>query len=266
MSVEVDTALNLVDFLILLVFTFELILKFVALGLPSNWWKFFRNGWNIFDFFVVAACYLPASWTGGAVAVLRLLRLLRVLKLFKAVPQLQIIMSGLAQGMGSIVWIALLLGLMFYLFGIVAIMFFRPNDPVHFGSLDVTFLTLFRASTFEDWTDIMFVAMYGCQKWSYGEFDQRCENNTAWGLWAALFFLVFIILSALIMLNLVIGSICSSMADAQEAFEVEQHRRDEIHKVVGETRNKGKSYGLLGINHAVIEAWSGYSLFFCDFQ
>ena len=98
-------------------------------------------------------------------AVLRLLRLLRVLKLFKAVPQLQIIMSGLAQGMGSIVWIALLLGLMFYLFGIVAIMFFRPNDPVHFGSLDVTFLTLFRASTFEDWTDIMFVAMYGCQKW-----------------------------------------------------------------------------------------------------
>jgi voltage-gated sodium channel len=254
-SDTVDEALNLVDFMILLVFTFELILKFFALGLPKNWWRFFLNSWNVFDFFVVAACYLPESWTGGAVAVLRLLRLLRVLKLFKAVPQLQIIMSGLAQGMGSIVWIALLLALMFYLFGIMAIMFFRANDPVHFGSLDLTFLTLFRASTFEDWTDIMFIAMYGCELWSYGDFDMRCENNNPHGLWAAMFFLVFIVLSALIMLNLVIGSICSSMSDAQDAFEMEKGRRDEISQVVASTKSKGKAYGLQGINHAVVEAW-----------
>jgi voltage-gated sodium channel len=252
---QINDVLNSIDFLILLVFTFELILKFFACGLPKNWWRFFTNGWNIFDFFVVAACYLPTSWTGGAVAVLRLLRLLRVLKLFKAVPQLQIIMTGLAQGMGSIVWIALLLALMFYLFGIVAIMFFRANDPVHFGSLDLTFLTLFRASTFEDWTDVMYIAMYGCRRWSYGEFDMRCENNNPHGLAAAMYFLVFIILSALIMLNLVIGSICSSMSDAQEAFEMEKARRDEISKVVSQTKAKGKAYGLLGINHAVVEAW-----------
>jgi voltage-gated sodium channel len=256
-SEQVDEMLNAIDFVILLVFTFELALKFFACGLPKHWWRFFLNGWNIFDFFVVAACYLPTSWTGGAVAVLRLLRLLRVLKLFKAVPQLQIIMSGLAQGMGSIVWIALLLGLMFYLFGIVAIMFFRPNDPVHFGSLDLTFLTLFRAATFEDWTDIMYIAMYGCQMWSYGEFDMRCENNKPHGRSAALFFVVFIILSALIMLNLVIGSICSSMSDAQEEFEMDKARRDEIAKVVAATKTKGKAYGLQGINHAVVEAWMG---------
>eukprot|EP01047_Picozoa_sp_COSAG01_P030844 COSAG01_NODE_2164_length_8260_cov_6.427031_1_plen_659_part_10 len=254
-SDTVDEVLSLVDFMILLVFTFELILKFFALGLPKNWWHFFLNGWNVFDFFVVAACYLPASWTGGAVAVLRLLRLLRVLKLFKAVPQLQIIMSGLAQGMGSIVWIALLLGLMFYLFGIMAIMFFRGNDPVHFGSLDLTFLTLFRASTFEDWTDIMFIAMYGCERWSYGEFDMRCENNNPQGLWAAMFFLVFIVLSALIMLNLVIGSICSSMSNAQEAFEMQTARHNDILKVFASTKNRGKAYGLPGINYRVIKAW-----------
>lgn len=252
---DLNDVLNQVDFLILLVFTFELILKFFALGLPKNWWRFFLNGWNVFDFFVVAACYLPTSWTGGAVAVLRLLRLLRVLKLFKAVPQLQIIMSGLAQGMGSIVWIALLLGLMFYLFGIMAIMFFRPNDPVHFGTLHLTFLTLFRSSTYEDWTDVMFIAMYGCERWSYGEFTTRCENNNPHGLWAALFFLVFIVLSAMIMLNLVIGSICSSMSDAQDIYEMEKARSEEISKVVASTKARGKAYGLLGINHAVVAAW-----------
>ena len=93
-------------------------------------------------------------------------------------------------------------------------------------------LSLWRISTLEDWTDIMYIAMYGCQMWSYGEFDMRCENNKPHGRSAALFCLVFIILSALIMLNLVIGSICSSMSDAQEEFEMDKARRDEIAKVV----------------------------------
>jgi hypothetical protein len=34
---------------------------------------------------------------------------------------------------------------------------------VHFGSLHTTFVTLFRCATFEDWTDVMYIAMYGCQ-------------------------------------------------------------------------------------------------------
>ena len=67
--------------------------------------------------------------------------------------------------------------------------------------------------------------MFGCQMWSYGQLDLRCENSTSWGLWGALYFHIFILFSALIMLNLVIGSICSSMGDAQVRVDTIAHAR-----------------------------------------
>eukprot|EP01048_Picozoa_sp_COSAG05_P003759 COSAG05_NODE_181_length_14767_cov_9.554859_1_plen_1146_part_00 len=239
------------DEIILGIFTLEIILKLIAAQLRP--WTFFHERWNVFDFVVVAVCFMPFG--GSMVAVLRLLRLLRVLKLLKALPQLQIIMSGLAQGMASIGYIALLLILLFYVMGIMAIMFFRDNDPLHFGTLHGTFVTLFRCSTFEDWTDVMYIAMYGCQMWSYGTLDERCENSSAWGLWGAAYFLTFILFSALIMLNLVIGSICSSMGDAQEAYEVAQRRKENIAKVVEDTKIRGKEYGITGISFKCVDAW-----------
>ena len=65
------------------------------------------------------------SSRGGGVAALRLLRLLRVLKLLKSFTQLQIILSGLAKGMGSVVWIAVLMAILFYVFACAGISFFR---------------------------------------------------------------------------------------------------------------------------------------------
>ena len=34
-------------------------------------------------------------------------------------------------------------------------MLFRENDPFHFLNLHTAMLSLFRAATYEDWTDIM---------------------------------------------------------------------------------------------------------------
>jgi len=113
------------DAFILAVFTLEVVLKIVALG--KDWLGYFKEGWNIFDFAVVALCYMP--FAGSAVAVLRLLRLLRVLKLFNNIKELQIILSGLAKGMSSVSYIGLLMFLLFYVFGIVALMFFRCEPP-----------------------------------------------------------------------------------------------------------------------------------------
>ena len=86
------------------------------------------QGWNSFDFFVVVVCLMPG--VSSNVAVLRLIRLLRVMKLLKQVPQLQIIFEGLVQGITSILYIMLMLMLLFYLFGIMAMIFFGKNDPV----------------------------------------------------------------------------------------------------------------------------------------
>ena len=43
-------------------------------------------------------------------------------------------------------------------------MLFKVNDPWHFGSLHVAMLSLFRASTLEDWTDLMYINILGCDR------------------------------------------------------------------------------------------------------
>jgi len=84
------------------------------------------------------------------------------MKLLKKIQQLQMIVMGLLGGLSSIGYIVILLLLVFYLYAIVGVMYFAKNDPWHFGTLHIAMLSLFRASTLEDWTEMMYIAMYGC--------------------------------------------------------------------------------------------------------
>jgi len=61
------------DDVILGVFVLEIALKLYAFG-----WRFWKSGWNVFDFLIVGIALMPAS---GVFSVLRVLRILRVLRL-----------------------------------------------------------------------------------------------------------------------------------------------------------------------------------------
>ena len=116
---------------------------------------------------------IPSEGGGGMLVILRLLRLLRVLKLLKAFPALQVIVKALISGLGSISYIAMILTLFFFACGILFMILSGENDPWHFGTLPNAIYSLFRASTLEDWTDIMYTNMYGCA--NYGHFVM-CED------------------------------------------------------------------------------------------
>jgi len=92
--------------------------------------------------------------------MLRLLRLLRVLKLVKALPELRIIIEALISGFGSIFFVTIILFMFFYLYANIGLILFSGNDPTHFGNLQLALLSLFRAATMDDWTDIMSVRNY----------------------------------------------------------------------------------------------------------
>ena len=64
-----------------------------------------------------------------------MLRLARVLKLVRALPQLQIIVQALFDGLSSIFYILLLLLLLFYFYAIFGMLLFRRNDPLHWETL-----------------------------------------------------------------------------------------------------------------------------------
>jgi voltage-gated sodium channel len=88
---------------------------------------------------------------------------MRLFKLVGKVKQLHVIVMGLARGLGSCIYIVMLLLLIFYLYAIVGTACFRRNDPFHFGGLGISMLTLYiRIATFESWTNVLYINYFGC--------------------------------------------------------------------------------------------------------
>ncbi len=216
--------LDFLDAFILGVFTLEVIIKIIAEGKkPLN---YFRNPWNLFDFIIVAACLLePVLPIDSAfLPVLRLARILRVLKLVTTLPKLQVLVGCLLKSLPSMFYVSMLLGLLFYIYGTMAVFLYSENDPIHFRNLQTSVLSLFRVVTLEDWTDIMYINMYGSENYGYSDHDMEKWNPTSSSspAGAAFFFVSFVLIGTLIVLNLVIGVIMSSMDESHAEMAVQK--------------------------------------------
>jgi voltage-gated sodium channel len=185
--------LELMDSVLLWLFTAELALRIFAFR-----GRFLRDPWGIFDLVVIGIAWAPA---GGDLAVLRSLRVLRVLRLLSVVPSLRNVVEAMLAalpGMGSIV---LLMGLMFYVSGVMATKLFGDSMPDKFGTLGDSVFTLFQLMTLEGWVeDIVKPAM---------------ESHPG----ALLFFIPFIVISTFVVLNLFLGVIVESIQTLREARE-----------------------------------------------
>lgn len=208
---QVGGLLHVLDKIILAIFCVEVVVK-----MGAEWPKphrYFLDPWNIFDFLIVAVCFAPVG--GQYVAVLRLARLLRVLKLVRAVPKLQLLVSALLKSIPSMGYVALLLGMLFYVYSVASVFLFGANDPIHFNNIAIAMLTLFRVVTGEDWTDVMYIQMWGCDKYGYGGNEALCTDPHSYPVFGALFFVSFMFLGAMIILNLFIGVIMTGMGEAK---------------------------------------------------
>jgi len=206
--------LGVLNDIVLWIFVAEIVVKMGAHGRKP--WNYFKDPWNVFDFTIVAVCFLPIN--AQYVTVLRLARLLRVLKLVRALPRLQILVGALLKSIPSMFYVTILLMLLFYLYGVAATFIFAGNDPAHFGSLQMSMLSLFRAVTLEDWTDLMYIQMYGSDAYGYDAamLAQHQPTSQAMPLVGALFFVSFVLLGTMIILNLFIGVIMNGMEEAQK--------------------------------------------------
>ncbi|GMH96535.1 hypothetical protein TrST_g12611 [Triparma strigata] len=237
-----------IDLVISTIFTIEVAFKLIACEFEP--WLFFNSGWNRFDFALVLGGYLPLDFD---LKMLRLLRLLRVLKLVNKLPQLQVIITALMMGVVSIGYIGVILCIFFYFFAIVGMIFFGQNDPWHFGSLHMTMLTLFRAATLEDWTDIMYINTYGCEIFGYSDVMNDALGGAGCGSAEAMtrgqldrsviyngspmsstFFLIFIMVGALVLLTLFVGVVTTSMEEATDDMKEKMELEEEVQKVAEE--------------------------------
>jgi len=215
-----QSQLDLANDIILAIFVIEIGIKVGAEGKKP--WRYFLDPWNVFDFLIVAVCFLPAD-TGGA-AVLRLARLLRVLKSVRALPKLQILVNALLKSIPSMGYVSLLLALLFYLYAVAATTFFGANDPIHFDNLHLSMVSLFRVVTLEDWTDVMYIQMYGCANYGYDSVSNLCTQSTEYPVFGALFFISFVLIGAMVILNLFVGVIMTAMEEAQNEQEAKLRR------------------------------------------
>jgi len=217
------SVLHVADKLILTAFIFEIVIKMVAEGRKP--WRYFYDPWNVFDFVIVAAAMMP--FAGSAATVLRLLRLLRVLKLVRALPKLQLLVGALLKSIPSMGYVSLLLLLLFYVYAVAAVFMWGTNDPVHFGTLQTAMVSLFRAVTLEDWTDLMYINMYGCDSYGYDGMKQLCTAPSASPVGGALFFVSFVLIGTMIILNLFIGVIMKGMDEAQAEMDCDADAGDD---------------------------------------
>jgi voltage-gated sodium channel len=209
--------LHVIDAIIIWIFAAEVVIKMVAEA-PRPW-RYFKDGWNCFDFAIVAVVFLPIDTE--FVMVLRLVRVLRVLKLVRALPKLQILVSALLKSIPSMGYVSLLLLMLFYLFAVTATFLFSGNDPVHFENLQTAMLSLFRVVTLEDWTDVMYIQMYGCDNYGYDGIEHRCTQPAAYPIFGAAFFCSFVLIGTMIVLNLFVGVIMNGMDEAQKEQQIQ---------------------------------------------
>ena len=244
--------LEVLNDIVLVIFIIEVLVKMIAEA-PKPW-NYFKDGWNVFDFIIVGAAFMPFG--GSSIAILRLLRLLRVLKLIKALPKLQMLVGALMKSIPSMGYVSILLLLLFYIYAVAGVFFFGENDPTHFADLQTSMLSLFRVVTLEDWTDIMYINMFGCENYGYDGSMEACVSSVANPGGSVFFFVSFVLIGTMIFLNLFIGVIMTGMdeakldmaaADKKEAGTFEETTVDdleakleEMQQLIAEIRNQKK--------------------------
>jgi len=210
-----------VDKAILAVFVVE-----IAARLWVHRSAFFRDPWSVFDFSVVAIALVPAA---GALAVLRALRVLRVLRLLTVVPSMRRVVGALLSAIPGLGSIAMVLALLFYVFGVIATKLFGEAFPAWFGTLGQSLYTLFQVMTLESWS-------MGISRPVMEVFP------LAWA-----FFVPFILIATFTMLNLFIAVIVSAMQtfNAEDSAstvaavdEARDHVEADVHAQIGALRKE----------------------------
>ena len=181
---DVTMIINYLDYGITIFFLFEIIIRITSEG---SILKFFRSGWNIFDFLIVSASLIPAGLFESAL-ILRLVRLFRVMRLISIFPQFRILIESLIKSIPRVGYVILFMFINFYMFAALGSIFFSELDPLHWGNIGLSLLTLFQTATLEGWPDLMY--------------DAFAYNAYSW-----IFFVSFIILNSLIFMNMIVGVI-----------------------------------------------------------
>ncbi len=187
------------DWFISAFFLTELTIRFLA---EKQKRFFFKSFWNWFDTLIVVISLIPADDTELAL-IARLVRVFRVLRMISIIPELRILLVSLVKALPQLAYVMLLMFIIFYIYAAVGSTLFENINPVLWGDITISMLTLFRIMTFEDWTDVMY--------------ETQEVYSLSW-----IFYLTFIFFTAFAFLNMVIGIVVNVMERENEKARAEK--------------------------------------------
>lgn len=234
---KVTPAIQLIQHIILGIFTLEIIIRFIA---RKDLKSFFTSGWNIFDLFLVLISYVPESLFEGSSTfmVIRILRIFRVLRLLRTSEEIKLIINVLAKSFSALFYNGIFFFIFLYLFAIIGVSIFRLPDPNNlnaeqkdtyeylvanaphspansadpYGSLGESMFTLFRALTGDDWTDLRYNLVTAS--------ELKLIHTSP--LVITSFHVIWFIVSAFLLLNLVVGAIVNNYQVVMEQTKKEK--------------------------------------------
>lgn len=186
------------------VFVVELALRIASYGRRP--WNFFRSGWNVFDFVVIGAVFVPGVRENAT--LLRIARLARLLRVVRLLPDVRVLLLGVVRSLPPLVSVAGITAAILFVYGMVGWLMFAEEIPEHWGDIGRAMLTLFVMLTLENFPTYM-------------------DEGMAVHPWSWVYFVSFVLVAAFIVLNVLIGIVLNSMEEAREA-ERRQALRDRI--------------------------------------
>jgi voltage-gated sodium channel len=190
--------LDLLNEVFLGIFVVELLLRIASYGRRPQ--DFFRSGWNVFDFVVIAAAFVPGVRDSST--LLRLARLLRVVRIVRLLPDLRILLQGVVRSLPPLFSMTMLVTLLLFVYGMIGWLLFGDELPQDWGNIGAAMLTLFVMLTLEN-------------------FPAYMDAGMSVHPWAWIYFVTFVLIAAFMVLNVLIGIVLNSM---EEAREIERRR------------------------------------------
>ena len=185
------------------IFVVELLIRIGAYG--SRPQDFFKDGWNVFDFVVITAAFVPGLRENAT--LLRLLRLARVLRLVRILPELRLLVTSIWRSLPGVASLAVLGVLMLYVYGMVGWVLFHEQYPKEWGSVGQAMLTLFILLSMEN-------------------LPTQIQQGQVVSSWTLIYFVSYVLIAAFLLVNILIGVVINSMQEAREIeWQREQRRR-----------------------------------------
>ncbi|XP_058166612.1 sodium channel protein para isoform X35 [Anopheles ziemanni] len=205
MDPDMEKALKSGNYFFTATFAIEASMKLIAMS-PKY---YFQEGWNIFDFIIVALSLLELGLEGvQGLSVLRSFRLLRVFKLAKSWPTLNLLISIMGRTVGALGNLTFVLCIIIFIFAVMGMQLFGKNytdnmDRFPDGDLPRWNFTDFMHS-------FMIVFRVLCGEWIESMWDCMLVGDVS----CIPFFLATVVIGNLVVLNLFLALLLSNFGSS----------------------------------------------------